>query len=317
MQKSIGVIGNVGCDIIHAQNIKKEQVGGSATYTAFTINLFPFNVAIYSRIGRDFPSDYISEIKNLGISTRYLKKMNGKSANFEIEYDSTNSANYLKLNLGVSNNINYKDIKISKDIVAFHLSPLEPKKQLLILKKIKENSDGIISINTHISCIKKSNLSILKKIIDLSDFFIINEEESMLLTKTKRVDIAIEKLAKNENNIHSIKFLELSDIRTIKEKYNVIAKIEWKSSQKNKNDISSFIVKKPKDLKFIPIDQASLYNNPDYIFTPEDEIMLEIEKNTDFLERILTTEAGVISGQDELYVDKNELPQPKGLWYQQ
>lgn len=201
MQQIIGVVGNVGYDKIHINGIEKEQIGGSGAYSAITINIFPFKVALFSRIGRDYPSKYLAQLKNQGISTQYIKKLKGKSAHFEIKYDSNNSAKYLTLDLGVTRYINEKDIKIPKNIIAFHLSPLDPKKQLSIIKKIKEKSDIYVSVNTHISLINNKNKPIFKKIIDEADFFIINEEEAMTLTKTKRADIAIEKLAKKNGNI--------------------------------------------------------------------------------------------------------------------
>lgn len=201
MKKTIGVVGNVSYDIIHAKGRKKEQLGGSATYSAITINIFPFKVALFSRIGRDFPIKYLSQLKELGINTQYIKKLRGKSAHFEIVYDSKNTAKYLKLDLGVTKNISERDIKIIKNITAFHLSPLDPKKQLTILQKIKESSNAVVSVNTHISWIKQKNKVFFKKIIDNADFFILNEEEAMSLTKTKRADIAIEKLAERDGNI--------------------------------------------------------------------------------------------------------------------
>lgn len=201
MLQTIGVVGNVGYDIIHAQGEIKEQIGGSAAYSAIAINLFPFKVVIFSRIGRDYPVKYLTQLKYLGISTRYIKQLIGKSAQFEIEYDSNNSAKYIKLDLGVTRYINEKDIKFPKNIKAFHLSPLEPKKQLSMLTKIKENSNISVSVNTHLCWINQKNKPLFKKIINQADFFIINEEEAMLLTKTKRADIAIEELAKRQGNI--------------------------------------------------------------------------------------------------------------------
>jgi len=104
---------------------------------------------------------------------------------------------------------------------------------------------------------------------------------------------------------HLVRCLDLSSMKSIVEKYNAIAEVTWKEFHRNKNDIVSFRTRRVDEFEFIEVFQRELYNNIDYIFTFNKDIHNKIEQNSEFLENVLQAEAGVISGQDDLFVDYN------------
>ncbi len=113
--------------------------------------------------------------------------------------------------------------------------------------------------------------------------------------------IILQKIKTNGTNI--VKCLDLSEIDNIIDKYNYFADVVWKEHPRNKNDIISFKIKKLEEIKFESITQNVFYNNIDYVFNISNDIFQKIENGSDFLETILKAEAGVISGQDDLFVD--------------
>lgn len=91
--------------------------------------------------------------------------------------------------------------------------------------------------------------------------------------------IVIEKKKPQEN--HYINYLDLSDIGSIKEKYDAFCEINWSEKPVNKNDIVAFKMKNLDSMGFVPILQKSFLNNLNYILlaSPHDVINNKVEKD--------------------------------------
>lgn len=89
---------------------------------------------------------------------------------------------------------------------------------------------------------------------------------------------------KNPEISHAVKYLDLSDVDSIKEKYEAFSKIEWgnTSHKINKNHIKKFEIKQLNDIGFKIVLQKDFFENKDYIFSlaeeVENSILNKIEK---------------------------------------
>jgi hypothetical protein len=104
---------------------------------------------------------------------------------------------------------------------------------------------------------------------------------------------------------HKIKILDLSEIPSIVEKFNVIAKIKWSKNPKDKNDIMNFESYSVSSLKFKSIPQNNFLNTIDYIFS-ENELKFKIEINASKLDSFLLMKSGVNTGDDTIFVNKDK-----------
>ena len=68
---------------------------------------------------------------------------------------------------------------------------------------------------------------------------------------------------------HEIKYLDLSDMNSIKEKYEAFCDITWgkKDGKVDKNDIKSFVVKNLERIDFKSIPQKNILKNNDFVFS--------------------------------------------------
>ncbi len=193
-------IGHTSVDRITIKGRKKLQLGGAAIYSAMAAQIFS-ETGVVSRVGEDFPMKFFSVLKNYKIDTRGIKKVKGKSTFFEIEYDKDEVAHYKQYKLNVGVFLRPKDIpRYYLQADAFHLAPMAASKQRKFINYIRENTDAIISLNTHVGFLPKYKKELIE-IIPLVDIFTLNEEEAMKLTNTKRLEYAIKILKKIKHNL--------------------------------------------------------------------------------------------------------------------
>ena len=115
--------------------------------------------------------------------------------------------------------------------------------------------------------------------------------------------IVLRKMTPGES--HHVRYLDLSGVITLKDKYEVFADIEWKGTESNKNDILSYRNRDINEIQFIEVPQSEFIKNHDYIFSLQSNPAAVIEADSESLEKILTLGSGVRSGQDDLFVDSD------------
>ena len=83
---SILIVGSVALDTISTpQGRKKDVLGGSAVYSSLSASFFsPVNLV--GVVGEDFPSKYLSQLKDRGIDLRGLEIKKGKTFKWEGKY---------------------------------------------------------------------------------------------------------------------------------------------------------------------------------------------------------------------------------------
>ncbi len=130
-------------------------------------------------------------LKDLGLDSRGLKQVSGKSTHFKIRYDLIASAIYEDAVYGCGLWLNPSDIPLYyfKKARGFHITPNNPNKQLRFIETIREKTNSIISVNSHEYYVKRYKRQ-LKDVIEKSDVFIINEREALELTDTRVGDNA-------------------------------------------------------------------------------------------------------------------------------
>ncbi|MFQ6051015.1 MAG: carbohydrate kinase family protein [Candidatus Hydrothermarchaeota archaeon] len=188
----IVTIGNTSYDHITIQGESREQIGGAAVYSAIAANIFEdIKVGICSRIGSDYPREYLATLKGLRLDLRGLKQVSGRSTHFKIKYGLPSRAIYEDVIYGCGLWLNPSDIPLYyfKKAKGFHITPNNPNKQLRFIKAIRERTNSIISVNSHEYYVRKYRKQ-LGEVIENSDIFIINEREALDLTDTKVADNA-------------------------------------------------------------------------------------------------------------------------------
>ncbi len=193
-------VGHASVDRVIIKGREKLQLGGAAIYSAMAAKIFS-ETGVVSRVGEDFPMKFFTTLRNCKIDTRGIKKVKGKSTFFEIEYDEDEVAHYKQYKLNVGVFLRPEDIpKCYLKAKAFHLAPMAASKQRKFIDFIRENTDAILSLNTHVGFLPKYRKELLN-IIPLVDIFTLNEEEAMKLTNTKRLEYAVKILKKIKHKL--------------------------------------------------------------------------------------------------------------------
>ncbi len=194
------VIGHASVDDVLIGGAKRTQLGGAAIYSAMAAKIFA-ETGVVSRIGADFPPNYFRTLRSSAIDISGLKKLNGKSTFFSMEYDDGGLAHYKDYRLNVGVHIRPEDIpKKYLSSKAFHIAPMAASKQKAMLDYLRDRTYALVSLNTHAGYLSKYR----KDIVDLIgqvDIFTMNDEEAMRLTKTKGFEQALNSLKKRDHNL--------------------------------------------------------------------------------------------------------------------
>ncbi len=192
-------IGHASVDRVEINGRRRKQLGGASIYSALAAGIF-VKAGVVSRVGEDFPKKFFRELEELGIDTAGIKQVQGKSTFFEITYEDVRAI-YTAYSLGVGVHISPKDMpRRYLTAKAFHIAPMAATKQRSFVEFLRENSYGLISLNTHAAYFSKYRRELLE-LIPKVDIFTINDEEAMLLTKTRSLEQAISFFQRHEHNI--------------------------------------------------------------------------------------------------------------------
>jgi len=169
-------------------------------YSALASNIFS-ETGIVSRVGQDFQEKDFRSLRRWGLDTAGIKKVAGKTTAFAIAYDDEGRATYESYDLGVGKYIRPKDIpRRYLEARAFHLAPMAASKQMKFVEFLKDRFDGLISLNTHVWYLPQYKRQLLELAPEV-DVFVLNDEEAMKLTGTRRVEHAINALKKTQHNL--------------------------------------------------------------------------------------------------------------------
>ena len=101
--------------------------------------------------------------------------------------------------------------------------------------------------------------------------------------------------------IHKIRFLDLSEVPTIKEKFDAFCKVKWRGDGRDRRDILNFEVKPLNTLGFVEVEQATFLEKPDYMLrvAREEVLISKLEDRTVRLSEMLPSNQGVDVGDLE------------------
>ncbi len=199
-QPDIVTIGHTSIDHVEIGGESKKQLGGAAVYSAMAAKIFA-KTGVVSRVGRDFPPSFLKILTEANISTTGIRKLQGKSTFFEIEYDSQGAAHYKDFKLNAGRNISAKDIPLSfLKARGFHIAPMNPGKQRRIVDFLREKTFAVVSLNTYMGYAEKYKKSLIE-LMGLVDIFTINDDEAIKLTDARNLEHALKKLKKTAHNL--------------------------------------------------------------------------------------------------------------------
>ena len=187
--KSILLLGSIALDTIKTKyGVRKELLGGSATYAAISSSPF-VKVNLVGIIGDDFPKVGEKILKESCNSITDLIVEKGETFRWGGEYhENGDDRDTLFTNLGVFENFSPKVSSINSKPDFIFLANIHPELQLSILKQCQNNALVITdSMNLWIDIARES----LIKVLNQTDILLINQSEVYDLTKKKNMDQSI------------------------------------------------------------------------------------------------------------------------------
>ena len=180
------VVGSIAFDNIETTKAKRDNLlGGSAVYFSIAASLFS-KVHIVGVVGNDFDSKYIDLLKQKGIDTQYIEKVEGKTFrwggiyNYDFSHRET-----LFTELGVFSNFKPKvsSLEVKQPIV--FLANIQPSLQIDVINQLPDSS--LIVLDTMNLWIDNSFEELIE-VIKRSDILLINDEEIVQLTNNDNLE---------------------------------------------------------------------------------------------------------------------------------
>jgi len=190
--RSLTVVGSVALDTVRTPfGIAKRVLGGSAVYFSCAARFF-CPVHLVGAVGRDFPAKHKRLLSGLGIDTRQLTQVSGKTFFWEGYYDKDlNRAHSLKTELNVFGD--FKPVlpeELRKSPYLF-LANIHPALQMNVLKQMRRPvwtaSD---TMNFWIESARPELLKVLRNV----DISLMNDAEIRQLTGEDGLPKAVKQL---------------------------------------------------------------------------------------------------------------------------
>ncbi|RLE62681.1 MAG: hypothetical protein DRN53_03545 [Thermoprotei archaeon] len=80
------VVGHLVLDKVVIGGREHRSLGGVATYGAIAVATYGRRALIVSKVGEDFPEDYILLLSRYGVDTRYIKRVKGRTTCYRLVY---------------------------------------------------------------------------------------------------------------------------------------------------------------------------------------------------------------------------------------
>ena len=179
MKNKIVSVGSIAIDELHTpKGSRPNIIGGSATFFSIAASRYS-PVKVIGIVGNDFPQEGWDLFNKYNINTDMITIEKGKTFSWGGKYsDDYSTRDTLYTDLGVFENYT-PDIPESVNTEYLYLGNIQPSLQLDVIKKIKTKK-RIVSdtMNLWINL----DLKGLWEVINLTNIFLLNDEEAMQLT---------------------------------------------------------------------------------------------------------------------------------------
>ncbi|UCE73292.1 MAG: carbohydrate kinase family protein [Methanomassiliicoccales archaeon] len=138
----LAVIGHLAIDTIYHPNFTIDSSpGGSAAAIATASVQLGIGTSIHSKVGRDFPRDWLAVLENLGVDTSDVEVSDKKkNLHVEIKYDDKGNLEDIKCNDRVSDELGVEGLA---NYEAIHICPAKPENQQKLILDLKDRCDTL------------------------------------------------------------------------------------------------------------------------------------------------------------------------------
>lgn len=194
---SIVVIGTVAFDSIRTPfGDAPDVLGGSATFFAMAARLFT-KVQLVAIVGKDFPQKHLDHFRSKGIDLEGLVRSSGQTFRWTGEYEENlNVRHTIETQLNVLEEFKAELPQSYRNTPVVFLANINPDLQLKVLDQLKE--PRLICCDTMNLWIENQRTD-LEKVLKRVHFFIISEEEAMMLTQQHNIVKSAQQILKLGN----------------------------------------------------------------------------------------------------------------------
>ena len=182
---SILISGTVALDSIHTPTAAhNDLLGGSASYAGLAAALSG-PVHLCSIVGKDFPAEHSELFKGKGIDTGNIEFADGRTFRWTGRYhENMNHRETLDVSIDVLEKFAPKLCPAAAAAKVVLLANMSPDNQLAVLNQLSGRPFVIAdSMDLWINIAREG----LLKIVQLSDLFVINEDEAKMFTETSNL----------------------------------------------------------------------------------------------------------------------------------
>jgi sugar/nucleoside kinase (ribokinase family) len=203
-KQSLGVIGHLAKDeIVHPDLGLRTLPGGSAAAVATASVQLGIRTSIHSKVGKDYPSEWLSVLDNLGVDISKVEVSEEKETlKVKIIYDENGETELIECSDVVSESLNIKTLPRTDSV---HICPIQPPEQRELVQKLKGHCD-ILSISFSEYFIKDYNKEGFFDDSSLKDVDILfaNDKVAHALTREDKPEDAASKLHSKDVDVVAI-----------------------------------------------------------------------------------------------------------------
>ncbi len=143
----LAVVGHFSIDSLKLpSNLQPVSVmGGPVAYISLIVRRLGNSVAIFSKVGSDFPDDYLMQLSKEGVDISGILKTEEPTTSFELIYNTNLSSRALRLKRQGSA-INIADLPCRFYAKAIHIAPIDCEINYEVVKHLR-NWGGVLSID--------------------------------------------------------------------------------------------------------------------------------------------------------------------------
>jgi sugar/nucleoside kinase (ribokinase family) len=198
-QMDLVVAGHFSADtlILPSNPAPYQALGGAVAYVSLAAHALGSTVSVVSRVGRDFPQEYLKWMNAKGVDVSNVTQDSEPTTRFELTYSKDLSERTLKLK-SQGSPITASDVLGNLHAKAIHIGPIAQEISLPIIQRLK-NCCEVLSLDPQgmtrrfnadgeVSCCEK----VPKQLVSLVDVYKSSVEEIQALTGQSNVQSAIE-----------------------------------------------------------------------------------------------------------------------------
>ncbi len=189
------VVGHFAIDFISLPN--RDQpiriLGGAVAYTSLVARVLGGSVSIISKVGSDFPQEWLSSLSQKNINlTNVVTDPQNKTTNYELKYNKDFSSRTLRLKTQGSQ-ITLNDLPASIQSKAVHIAPIDAEISPEVIRRLRSFTDCLsldpqgmtrrFDAEGNVKC----SLETDKHVLDLINIYKSSVDEA--LTLTEKTDI--------------------------------------------------------------------------------------------------------------------------------